>query len=170
MTQNIEKNVKIKEKKKTSLKEENQKLRDIIKEKEDKLLRRYADFQNYQKRMHKEIKLKEDEIKERYISELIDLKELLIQAYKDKDPKKGLKFIIKKFEKFFKNENIQYIDCIGKKFDHNIHHAISTIEKENCEENIVVDEIKKGYIIDDKLLRPSQVIVAKKKEIEKEWL
>jgi molecular chaperone GrpE len=65
-------------------------------------------------------------------------------------------------EKIFEREQITYIECIGKTFDHNCHHAISTIEKEDCEDGEIVDEVKKGYLMGGKLLRPSQVIVAKK--------
>jgi len=53
---------------------------------------------------------------------------------------------------------------VGKKFDHNFHHAVTTIDKDDCEENTIVEEIKKGYMINEKLLRPSQVIVVKKEE------
>ena len=67
-------------------------------------------------------------------------------------------------ENFFEKEQIKSINCIGEKFNHNYHHAISTIEKENCEDETVIEEVKKGYMINDKLLRPSHVIVSKKKE------
>jgi molecular chaperone GrpE len=159
---NIEKKVKSK----ISFKEENQKLKKLLKEKDEKLIRNHADFQNFQKRMQKELIIKEEEIKKKYISEFIDIYELIVQAYEDKNSKNALKLIIKNIEIFLKNEKIQYINCIGEKFDHNIHHAISTIEKDDCDENVIINEIKKGYIIDNKLLRPSQVVVAKKKEKE----
>ena len=68
----------------SSLKKELKKLELELKEKDDKLLRSYADLQNYQKRMEKELQLKEQETKKKYISELIDLKELLKKAFEDK--------------------------------------------------------------------------------------
>jgi len=55
---------------------------------------------------------------------------------------------------------------MGKKFDHNLHHAINTVEDDDCESETIVEEVKKGYMINDKVLRPSHVIVAKKKENE----
>ena len=64
-------------------------------------------------------------------------------------------------ESFFEKEQIRYIECIGKKFDHNLHHAVTAINKEDCEDNIIVEEVKKGYMFNEKLLRPSQVIVVK---------
>jgi len=145
------------------LKDEIKKLKREVKEKDEKLLRSYADLQNYYKRTEKESQYKEDETKRKYLSELIELKELLKKAYEDKDPRAGLQLMLNNLENFFEKEQIKYIDCVGKKFDHNIHHAVTTIEEDDCEDGIIVEEVKKGYLVDDKLLRPSQVIVAKKK-------
>lgn len=149
-----------------SLKKESKKLKQELKEKDGKLLRSYADLQNYQKRVEKELQLKDEETKKKYISELIDLNELLKKAYEDDDPKAGLKLIINNIENFFEKEQIKCIDCVGKKFDRNLHHAVTIIEKEDCESETIVEEVKKGYMINDKLLRPSQVIVVKEKENE----
>jgi len=137
-----------------------------LKEKNDKLLRTCADLQNYQKRMEKELISREEEIKRKYLTELIDLNEILKKAYEDKNPKQGLKLILNNLEKFFEGEHIQYIDCMGKSFDHGLHHAVTTVEKNDCENDTIVEEVKKGYMIGDSLLRPSQVIVAKRKENE----
>ena len=156
-------------KKTDSSKKEIKKLKQELKEKEEKLLRSYADLQNYQKRMEKELALREEETKKKYLSELIDLHELLKKAYDDKNPKEGLKLLINNIEKFFEKEQIKYIECIGKKFDHNLHHAVTTIEIEDCEDDIIIEEIKKGYMFNEKLLRPSHVIVVKneKNEVKK---
>ena len=151
-------------KKNINLKKEIENLKKELKENREQLLRSIADLQNYQKRMEKELELKEKEIKKKYLSELIDLNELLKKAYADKDPKEGLKLMIDNIEKFFEKEQIKCIECIGKKFDHNLHHAVTTLEKDDCEDEIIVEEVKKGYMMNDKLLRPSHVIVAKKKE------
>ena len=151
-------------KKTLSLKKENEKLKQELKEKDDKLLRSIADFQNYQKRMQKELRLCEEQTKQKYLAELIDLNELLKKAYEDNDPKEGLKLMVNNIENFFEKENIKYINCVGEKFDHNLHHAITTVEKDDCEDDIIIEEVKKGYMVNDKLLRPSQVIVTKKIE------
>jgi len=153
-------------KKTDNLKKEVEKLKQELKEKNDKLLRSYADLQNYQKRMEKELQIREVETKKKYISELIDLNELLKKACEDDDPKAGLKLMINNIENFFEKEQIKYINCMGKKFDHNLHHAVNTVEDDDCESETIVEEVKKGYMINDKILRPSHVIVAKKKENE----
>ena len=150
-------------KKINNLKKEIDNLKQDIKEKNEKILRISADFQNYQKRMEKELNSKEDETKKLYISELLDLHQILKKAYDDKNPKEGLKLLINNIEKFFEKEQIKCIDCVGEKFDHDLHHAITTIEKNDCEDDTVIEEVKRGYMIKDKLLRPSHVIVAKKK-------
>jgi len=151
-----------------NLKKKIYKLKDELKEKDEKLIRSYADFQNYQKRMEKELVLKEEEIKRKYLLELLDLNEILKKAYEDKDPKDALKLMIDNIERFFEKEKVKVINCVGEKFDHNLHHAVTIIDKDNCEDNLIIEEVKKGYIIDDRLLRPSQVIVSKKKDIKKE--
>jgi len=140
-----------------------EKLKNELEEKNNKLLRNVADLQNYQKRMEKEIKSIRDETRRKYLDEILDLYELLLKAYEDKQPKKGLKLLLKNIENFFEKEQIKCIDCVGEKFDHNYHHALSTIEKKDCEDNKIVEEVKKGYTINDKILRPAQVIVAKNK-------
>jgi molecular chaperone GrpE len=151
-------------KKPINLKKELDNLRKDIKEKDQQLLRSIADFQNYQKRMEKLLLLKEEETKKKYIAELIDINELLKKALEDNNPKEGLKLMINNIENFFEKENIKYIDCVGKKFDHNFHHALTTLEKNDCDDNTILEEVKKGYMMNDKLLRPSHVVVSKKKD------
>ena len=135
-----------------------------VKEKKDKLLRTYADFENFKKRVEKQRCQDDLDIKQRYISELIDLKELLLRALDDEHPKEGLRLILKQIEQFFDQENISSIECLGKPFNHQQHHAVTSLEKDDCEDNIVIEEIKKGYLVDDQVLRPSHVIVSKKKK------
>ena len=152
----------------SNLKKEINRIKAELKEKDEKLLRSYADFQNYQKRMEKELILKEEEIKRIYLLELLDLNEILKKAYEDDNPKEALKLMIDNIERFFEKEKIKAINCVGEKFDHNLHHAVTIVDKENCEDNLIIEEVKKGYTINEKLLRPSQVIVSKKKEGKKE--
>jgi len=146
------------------LEEENIQLQQEIKEKNDKYLRSLADFQNYQKRMEKELQCQEENLKKKYLLEILDFHELLTKAYEDNNPKEGLKLLLNNLDKFFEKEGIKYIECKSKPFDHTFHHAISTVEQENCVDGTIIEEIKKGYMVGEKLLRPSQVVVAKKKE------
>jgi len=146
------------------LKKEIKELKKAIIEKDNKLLRIRADLENFQKRIEKELISKEEEIKKKYLNEIVDLVEILKKAYEDKNPKQGLKLILSNLDKLFEKEDIKYIDCMGKSFNHELHHAVTSLEKNDCESDIIIEEVKKGYMIGNRLLRPSQVIVAKKKE------
>ena len=129
----------------------------------DKILRSLADLQNIHKRNEKQYESDYKTFKKKYLIQLIDIFDLLKNANNDKNPKHGIKLIINQIEKILEDENIKYIDCIGKSFDHKIHHAITTIEKNDCDDETIIEELKKGYFINNDLLRPSQVIVSKKK-------
>ena len=152
---------------KDDLKEKETKYKKLKKdflEEQNKLLRNIADLQNQLKRNEKNFSIEKNKIKKKYLIQIVDILDLLKNAYKDKNPKKGLKLIINNIENVLKDEKIKYINCVGKTFDHKIHHAITTIEKENCKENIILDELKKGYFINDEILRHSEVIVSKKSD------
>lgn len=150
-----------------SLKKEIEKLKQELNEKNDKLLRSYADLQNYQKRIEKEIAFKEEEIRKKYLLEIIDLFELLQKAYENNNPKDGIQAILQNIKHLLEIEQVNIIECLGKTFDHNCHYAISTIEKDDCTDGQIIDEVKKGYKIGNKILRPSHVVVAKNKNIIK---
>jgi molecular chaperone GrpE len=155
------------DKKIDSLQKELDKLKQELKEKDDKLLRSYADLQNYQKRIEKDINFKEEDIRKKYLLEIIDFYEILEKANKDINPKEGINAILQNIQNLLKKEQITEIECLDKPFDYCYHNAISTIEKENCDDGKIVDQIKKGYMIGNKILRPSYVIVVKNKKIEK---
>jgi molecular chaperone GrpE len=145
------------------LEEDIQQVKTEIIEKNNKYLRTLADFQNYQKRIEKELQGQKEEIKKKYLLEILDLTELLKKAYEDSDPKSGLKLLLENMNKFLEKEGITYIDCKGKPFNYQLHNAVSTIEQSECVDGTILDEIKKGYLVGEKLLRPAHVIVAKKK-------
>jgi len=146
------------------LNKETKQLKQEIIEKNNKLMRTRADLENFQKRMERELSCKLDEIRIKYLTEMIDLSEILRKAYEDKNPSEGIKLMINNLDNFLEKEGVKYIDCMGKSFNHELHHAVTTLEKNDCESDTIIEEVKKGYTIGDKLLRPSQVIVAKKKE------
>jgi len=131
-------------------------------EQNEKLLRAYADIQNLQKRMEKELKHREQATKTQYQLNLMDIYELIQKALQDDHPKEGLQAIQKYMDNLIEQEGIRIIDCIGQSFDHTCHHAVCTVEKNDCADNEIIEEIKKGYYCRDHLLRPAQVVVAKK--------
>ena len=79
----------------------------------------------------------------------------------------GLKMVQKEFMTILERHGVKKIEAINNKFDHNYHQAILEIEKENCEEGIVVQEMQSGFTMHDRLLRPSMVGVSKKSKNKK---
>ena len=80
----------------------------------------------------------------------------------------GLKMVQKEFTTILEKHGIKKIDVLNKKFDHNLHQAMLEIETDNKEEGVVVQEIQSGYIMYDRLLRPTMVGVSKKPKKDKE--
>ena len=76
----------------------------------------------------------------------------------------GIKIVKKDLVSIFKKNSIEAIECINKKFDPDFHQAMLEIEDNTKEAGIVIQEIQKGYMMKDRLLRPSLVGVAKKRE------
>jgi molecular chaperone GrpE len=78
----------------------------------------------------------------------------------------NIQIIEKDLITIFEKNNIKKIDCLNQKFDPNNHQAMLEMEDENVEPGIVLKEIQPGYFFKDRLLRPSFVAVAKKKEVK----
>ena len=151
-----------------------------IAELNDKVLRLLAENQNIRKNQEKE---KEDILKYgsfNFASQILNLTDNLDRAFsifknnekfKDKEfleITNGIELIEKELLSTLEKNSITYIDCLNKKFDPNFHQALSEIDSEK-DPGTVVEEVQKGYMLHDRLLRPSLVNVAKssKKEEKK---
>jgi molecular chaperone GrpE len=148
-----------------------------IKELEDKLARTFAEMENQRRRFEKE---KEDAfdyggfVFAKEALNLIDNLErskLILkndEALKDTDAlKKTLEhfdIINKDLISIFSKNNIKPIDCLNKKLDPNLHQAMMEVEDDQKEPGTIVQEVQKGFMIKDRLLRPSLVGVSKKIE------
>ena len=80
----------------------------------------------------------------------------------------GIEIVKKDLISIFKKNGIESIECLNKKFDPNFHQAMMEVENDAKESGTVVQEIQKGYMMKGRLLRPSLVGVAKKREEKKE--
>jgi len=80
----------------------------------------------------------------------------------------GLKMLKKEFNTVLEQHGIKKIEALNKKFDHNLHQAMLEIETDKEEAGIVIQEIQPGYILHDRLLRPTMVGVSKKPQKNKE--
>ena len=74
----------------------------------------------------------------------------------------GLKMVQKEFATILKRHGVRKIEALNNKFDHNLHQAMVEVENDEVEPGIVVQEMQSGYIMHDRLLRPSMVGVSKK--------
>ena len=178
MSENNEKNLdKTEDKKKDSSKEEkvdltvDQKLKDT----EDKLLRSLAEIENQRRRFEKEIKdafeFGSFNFAKENLAILDNLQRAKIAIKNDdilKDNKDLDKFlenitvIEKDLSTIFEKNNIKKIDTKNKKFDPNLHQAMTEIENDSVEVGTIVQEIQAGYMMGERLLRPALVGVAKK--------
>ena len=154
---------------------------DKIKELEDKLARTLAEMENQRRRFEKEKNDAFDYGGFSFAKESLNLidnfdraKESLENDEKIKDSdilKKTIEHlaIVKKdLISVFKKNNIEEIVAVNKKLDPNLHQAMMEVEDENKESGTIVQEIQKGYLMKDRLLRPSLVAVSKKPEKNEE--
>jgi molecular chaperone GrpE len=145
-----------------------QELEALVKEKEQKYVYLYADFENYKKRVIKE---RSDLLKfgweasARQLLEVIDnLERALAHMPKSADPghktlEDGLKMVLNQFKAVLEKQGVQHIAAEAKPFDPNLHEAIGQEKSEHPEGHVVREEMK-GYTIHGRLLRPSRVIVS----------
>ncbi len=85
----------------------------------------------------------------------------LSEDLKNDEQVKGLLMIKKQLEDFLKANGVEAIDARGEKFNPEFHEAVQTEEREGEESGIIIEEVQKGYMIDDYLLRPAKVKVVK---------
>jgi molecular chaperone GrpE len=130
----------------------------------DRLLRKLADFNNYKKRIEKE---KQDYFMFatanliRDLLPVLDNFEKALAQCKDTDTVsyQGLGLIFRQIREVFKKLGVEPIDAVGLQFDPNFHEAADRVENSEIEDNIIVEEFQKGYMINNKLLRPAMVKV-----------
>jgi molecular chaperone GrpE len=141
----------------------------------DRLLRVSAEFENYKKRTAREIADFKKFANQSLLKELlpiIDNLELAIKAAAEAPDGKdaclldGVELTRKEILKVFENFHVEPIDALGKPFDPNFHEAVMREESDEHPENTVVNELQKGYLMHDRLLRPSMVVVAMPKNKE----
>ena len=150
-------------------------IEDKLKETEDKLLRSLAELENQRRRFEKEIKDAFEFGSFNFAKEnlaILDNLQRAKVAIKNDDNLKNNKDLNKFLDNLtiiekdcitiFEKNRITKIDTKGKKFDPNLHQAMTEIEDSKSEPGTIVQEIQTGYMLGDRLLRPALVAVAKK--------
>ena len=177
---NIQEKTPIDDKLKKEDKEQKEKVEtpeEKLKSTQEKLLRSMAEMENQRRRFEKEKQEAFEFGGFNFAAEslsLIDNIDRAIISFKNDESLKsnkdlnkiidGIEIVKKDLVSIFKKSGIEPIECINKKFDPHFHQAMLEVENNTKESGTVVQEIQKGYMMKDRLLRPSLVGVAKKKE------
>ena len=135
-----------------------------IEETEDRLKRVAAEFDNYKKRSSKE----KDGLYNSLVGDIvsnflpiIDNLEKAVEAEtKDEEYRKGIELVLKQFKDVLLARGVTEIEAVGKTFDPEVHEAVSSVQDETKGEKEIVQEYRKGYMIGNRVIRHSMVIVA----------
>lgn len=128
-----------------------------------------ADFDNYRKQMERQLASKAESIKAELLLKFLGIRDDHLRALSVAKQAKseplvieGLEGILKNIDAMLASEGVREIETVGTPFDPNVHDAIAHSERNELDENTVTAEIRKGYMLDSKVLRPSLVEISKK--------
>jgi molecular chaperone GrpE len=161
----------------TSGSEADEEIRKLIEERDslqDRLLRKHAEFENYRKRVERErgeyVQFASAELMRELLNALdsfdLAIHNVPIEGSADKNILLGLDLIYKQFQDVLGRFGLKAIESKGQPFDPNFHQAVSTVATDEVEENTVVDELRRGYTLNGRLLRPAMVNVSTRKTQE----
>ncbi len=158
---------------KNKLKKRETEIKSLKKENEallDKYIRAVAEMENLRKRLDREKQDYYQYALSEFLRDLLSVQDNFERAFKTKDQtdgksfQEGIELIYKQFADLIRKRGVEPIDAVQKKFDPNLHQAVLTEESDQVEEPVVGEELQKGYLLGERLLRPSlvKVIVPKK--------
>ena len=152
-----------------SLKEELRKARESSDNNLNKLKYMVADFDNYRKQMEKQVGAKIEENRAELVLKFLNIRDDFVRALEIAKQSKagavvveGLEGILKNFDHQLRSEGVIEIETIETPFDPNVHDAVSFSYRDDIPESTVTNEIRKGYMLGNKVLRPSIVEISKK--------
>src|ERR671910_414593 len=128
-----------------------------------------ADFDNYRKQMEKQLASKAESIKAELLLKFLNIRDDYLRALSMARQTKseqgvvieGLEGILKNIDSLLASEGVREIEAIGTPFDPNVHDAIAYSARDDLAENTVTAEIRKGYMLNGRVLRPSLVEISK---------
>ena len=130
----------------------------------DRYKRVLAEFENYKKRSSKERETLYNsilgDVVEAFLPVVDNLENALKAETKDSEYKKGIELVLKQFKDVLTANGVKEIEAVGQPFDPELHEAVSMIQDEKLGEKIVAQEYRKGYMIGNKVIRHSMVVVA----------
>jgi molecular chaperone GrpE len=145
--------------------EEIQGLKDELLQERDRHLRTLADFKNYRVRIEREGNRIVEEGKRAMMLPLLDIvddieKALIHANNKDKQFMNGIQIIHRKFLVLLEKYGVMAFESTGMPFNHNLHEAVAMVRNKGVTPGTVVDELRRGYLLNNELLRAAQVRVA----------
>ena len=148
------------------LREEIQRLRAEKDEQFDRFIRLKAEFENYKKRVQREIEQRVRYAEEEFVRRLLSALDSFDRALSQPTPNcdvlalmDGFEQIRQQFNDAFEASGVTTVDSVGSKFDPYVHEAMVAVESDEHDENIVVDELERGYTLRGKVIRPAKVTV-----------
>jgi len=152
-----------------SVKDELKKARESSEGTLSKLKYLMADFDNYRKQMERQAASKAETIKAELLLKFLNIRDDYLRALSVAKQSKseavvieGLEGILKNIDSLLASEGVREIETVGTPFDPNVHDAIAYSERDDVPDNTVTNEIRKGYMLSNKVLRPSLVEISKK--------
>lgn len=129
-----------------------------------------ADFDNYRKQMEKHAAARIETVKAELLLKFLNVRDDYQRAIeevakqKKSDPSviEGLQGILKNMDSLLSSEGVRPIEAVGTPFDPGVHDAIAFSPREDAKENTITAEIRRGYMLNDKVLRPAMVEIARK--------
>jgi molecular chaperone GrpE len=129
-----------------------------------------ADFDNYRKQMERQVASKAESIRAELLLKFLNIRDDYVRALSVARQSKseqivvieGLEGILKNIDSLLASEGVREIEAIGTPFDPNVHDAIAYSARDDLAENTVTSEIRKGYMLNGRVLRPSLVEISKK--------
>jgi len=159
----------------SALKIENENLKKELNEYKDRLLRRVAEFENYKKRLEADFANAVKYANEKLLLEILqvvdDLERSLASGKERPDFEsfyQGVKMIYTKLMKILETHGVKPFESVGKPFDVYYHEALLRIPRNDVPPDTVIDEVERGYMYYDKVLRHAKVIVSSPVENHKE--
>ncbi|WP_257984494.1 nucleotide exchange factor GrpE [Neobacillus cucumis] len=146
--------------------QEIQQLKEKLEEADNRILRLQADFDNFRRRTRLDQEAGEKYRAQKLITDLLPALDNFERAMKleaDNDQTKsllqGMDMVYRSMVEALKKEGVEPIEAVGKEFDPHLHQAVMQGEDDNFGSNIVTDEFQKGYLLKDRVIRPSMVKV-----------
>jgi molecular chaperone GrpE len=152
-----------------SVREELRKAKESSEGSLNKLRYLMADFDNYRKQMERQAASKAEVIKAELLLKFLNIRDDYLRALSVAKQSKsepvvieGLEGILKNIDSLLASEGVREIETVGTPFDPNVHDAIAYSARDDVADNTVTSEIRKGYMLNGKVLRPSLVEISKK--------